>query len=298
MRTRALVAALSLALPAPHAAGAPGAAPASVTITATVLGGAGLAKTDVRLFVDGAPRPVEGWTEAGDLHLAILIDEAAARSAGESWNDLRAFVLAQAATTRVAVAYLRNHVPNLVQDFTTDREAAAGALRPPRGAGGASNPYRAALELVERWPRDGRRRSILLVSPGVDFFQGIHQGPLVRDVDPLVQAAQDRNVNVWTVFVPGGGHRGRNYTHVSNGKDSLSRLALATGGEFFSPGPGAPDSLAPFFDEVAAHLASQRLLTFSAAPGERGRQLDLDVTTEAPDAEILAPSAVRVPAGE
>ncbi len=75
------------------------------------------------------------------------------------------------------MAYLRNHAPNLVQDFTTDHEAAASALRAPRGAGGASNPYRAALELVERWPRDGQRRSILLLSPGVDFFQGIHQGP-------------------------------------------------------------------------------------------------------------------------
>ena len=298
MRTRALVAALSLALPAPHAAGAPGAAPPSVTVTVTVLGGAGLAKGDVRLLVDGAPRPVEGWAEDADLHLAILVDDAIARGAGDSWKGLRAFVTAQPATTRVAVAYLRNHVPNVVQDFTTDHEAAAGALRAPRGAGGASNPYRAALELLERWPRDGRRRSILLLSPGVDFFQGIHQSPAFRDVDPLVQAAQERNVNVWAVFVPGGGHRGRNYTHVSNGKDSLSRLALATGGEFFSSGPGTPDSLAPFFDEIAAHLASQRLLTFSAAPGERGRPLDLDVTTEAPDAEILAPSAVRVPAGE
>jgi hypothetical protein len=298
MRTRALVAALSLALPAPHAAGAPGATQPSVTVTVTVLGGAGLAKGDVRLLVDGAPRPVESWAEDADLHLAILVDDAIARGAGDSWKGLRAFVTAQPATTRVAVAYLRNHAPNVVQDFTTDHEAAAGALRAPRGAGGASNPYRAALELVERWPRDGRRRSILLLSPGVDFFQGIHQSPAFRDVDPLVQAAQERNVNVWAVFVPGGGHRGRNYTHVANGKDSLSRLALATGGEFFSSGPGTPDSLAPFFDEIAAHLASQRLLTFSAAPAERGRPLDLDVTTEAPDAEILAPSAVRVPAGE
>ena len=75
-------------------------------------------------------------------------------------------------------------------------------------------------------------------------------------------------------------------------------MGPATGGEFFSAGPGTPDSLAPFFDEIAAHLASQRQLTFSAAAGEGGRQIDLDVTTEAPDAEILAPSAVRVPAGE
>ena len=291
---------LWLACAGPGRAEAPAAAPFPVTVTVTVVGGAGapaVAKSDVRLLVESASRPVEGWAEDAELKLAILIDDAIARSAQDSWGDLRTFVTAQPATTRVAVAYLRNHAANLAQDFTPDHEAAVSALRAPRGVSGASNPYRAALELLARWPRDGRRRSILLISTGVDFFQGVHQGPLLRDVDPLIQAAQDRNVNVWTVFVPGGGHRGRNFTHVSNGKENLARLALATGGEFFSSGTGAPDSLKPYFDEIAVHLASQRLLTFSAAPGERGRPLDLDVTTEAPEVEILAPSAVRVPAG-
>jgi hypothetical protein len=263
----------------------------------TVLGGGAprVAKSDVRLLVEGKPRPLEGWAEEPRLELAILIDDAVARGRGDGWADLGRFVTAQLPTTRVAVVYLRNHSANFARDFTADHAAAAEVLRPPAGAGGPSNPYRAALEALARWPEGGARRSILMFSTGVDFFEGVHRGPVLRDVDPLIQAAQARNVNVWTVFIPGGGHRGRNFTHVSNGRENLARLALATGGEFFSA--DAADALKPFLDEIASHLASQRLLTFRATPGEGGRPLGLSVTTEAPDTEILAPSGAHIPAG-
>lgn len=276
----------------------PAPAPRSVTLTVTVLGDGAprVAKSDVRLLVEGEPRAVEGWAEEPQLELAILIDDAVIRGGAEGWADLGRFVTSQPPTTRVAVAYLRNHSANLARDFTADHAAAAGVLRLPAGAGGPSNPYRAAMEQLARWPQGGARRSILMFSTGVDFFDGVHQGPLLRDVDPLIQAAQARNVNVWTVFIPGGGHRGRNFTHVSNGRENLARLALATGGEFFSA--DAPDALKPFLDEIASHLASQRLLSFRAAPGEGGRPLSLSVMTEAPDAEILAASGARVSAGE
>jgi hypothetical protein len=300
-RAHLLLGVLSLAGTASSRAQTPAEAPRPVTFTVTAIGGEGgaaLSKADLQLFVENERRPVVGWAVDDDLHLAILVDDAVAGGAADRWSELRQFILAQPATTRVAVGYLRNHVAVMAQDFTTDHEAAAAALRSPRGVGGASSPYRAALDLLSRWPKSGPRRSILLVSPGVDFFQGVHQGPDLRDVDPLVRAAQTLNVNAWTVFYPGGGHRGRNFTHVRNGQENLARLADATGGESFTGGPGEPASLQPYLDEIAARLGRQSLLGFAAAPGESGRHVSVDVRTEAPDVELLFPSAVHVPAAK
>jgi hypothetical protein len=280
---------------------APTEASVPVTFTVTAVGGGeapALSKTDVQLFVENERRPVGRWASDADLHLAILIDDAVARGAAERWSELRQFILAQPAETRVAVGYLRNHVAVMAQDFTTDHEAAAAALRAPRGVGGPSSPYRGVADLLSRWPRSGPRRSILLISPGADFFRGVHQGPALRDVDPLIQTAQTLNVNVWTIFYPGGGHRGRNFTHVSNGQDNLARLADETGGEFHTSGPGEPASLTPYLDEVAAHLGRQSLLTFAAVPGKSRRRVGVYVRAEAPDVEFLFPSAVDVPAAK
>lgn len=293
-----LLGALALAGAGPVWAQAPSPeAPVTFTVTAvSEESAAPLPMTAVQLLVENERRPVAAWTRDESLHLAILVDDAAARGAADRWGELRQFILAQPATTHVGVAYLRNHVAVMAQDFTTDHEAAAAALRAPRGVGGASSPFRGTTDLLSRWPRSAPRRSVLLISPGVDFFQGVHQGPALREIDPLVRAAQALNVNVWTIFYPGGGHRGRNYTHVRNGQENLSRLADATGGVSYTSGPAEPATLKPYLDDVAALLRSQSLLSFAAPPGTSGRHVAVDVRTEDPGVEILFPSAVHVPA--
>lgn len=294
--------ALSLACAGSSWAQAPTEAPRPVTFTVTTVSAESapaLSKADVQLFLGSERKPVDGWAEDDNLHLAILIDDSIARGAADNWNDLRQFIMALPAATRVAVGYLRFGVATLAQDFTTDHEAAGRALRAPMGAAGSSSsPYVATLDLLRRWPKAGPRRSILLISTGVDFFAGRHQGPILPDVDPLIRRAQVQNTNIWAVFYPGGGHRARNFTHVLNGQENLARLAEATGGLLFALGPGVPASLKPHFDEIAAHLSRQHLLTFMAVRGEKGRHVDVNVRTEVPDAELLAPSAVFLPAAK
>src|SRR6202011_4505929 len=102
-----------------------------------------------------------------------MIDDSIDTSAGSNGKDLRSFILAQPQSTLIAVMYARNGAAMVAQDFTSDHELAANALRLPLGSEGAfSSPYLALLDLMKRWPNAGERRSIMLISSGIDYFRG------------------------------------------------------------------------------------------------------------------------------
>jgi hypothetical protein len=61
------------------------------------------------------------------LQLFILIDDTCDTSIGNSLNDLRDFINAQAATTVVGVAYMSNASIQIAQNFTNDHAAVAKA---------------------------------------------------------------------------------------------------------------------------------------------------------------------------
>ena len=85
---------------------------------------------------------VTEWTPArGDragLDLFFLVDDACDPSLGSQLNDLRAFINAQPSTTTVGVGYMRNGTVQIAQNFTTDHNRAAKALRLPIASSGAS----------------------------------------------------------------------------------------------------------------------------------------------------------------
>jgi len=54
-------------------------------------------------------------------------------------------------------------------------------------------------------PGDGERRSILLISSGIDYFRG-NFGPTSPDLDPTIESAQKGNINIWTLYAPDAGH--------------------------------------------------------------------------------------------
>jgi len=84
---------------------------------------------------------VTGWTPArGDragLDLFVLIDDASDPSLGSQLDDLRAFINAQAPSTSVGVAYMRNATVEITQNVTTDHSQAAKGLRLPIASSGA-----------------------------------------------------------------------------------------------------------------------------------------------------------------
>ncbi len=276
------------------------AAPGTVTMTVTAVGKKDtsppvVTKDDVQLYLNKERTQIADWKHGGRLYLAVLIDDSLDSGIANQWNDLKAFFAAQPDTTYISVAYARNGTAMLAQDFTSDHELAAKALRIPVGSGGAfTSPYLALLDLMKRWPASADRRSILLFSSGIDYFRGdFWTRP--PDLDSTISRAQKQNINVWTIYAPDAGHRGRGFFIANRAQSYLTELSDQTGAESFYLGTAAPVTLKPYFDELSVHFSNQYLLTFKASGGAKGRFERVRIATELPYVEFLAASQAFLP---
>ena len=292
------VAAFALATAAPVPA-----ATDAVTMTVTAVGKKRatpppIKKDDVELFQGKERMQVADWRRGETLFIAILIDDSLDRQVAGEWKDLKAFIDAQPQNTYVAVAYSRNGTAAVAQDFTNDHALAAKALRIPMGGGGAfTSPYLSLQDWLKRWPTSGGdRRSIIMISSGVDYFRGSFD-PIDPDLESTIERAQKENINVWTIYYPDEGHVGRRQFRVFNAQSNLSRLSEETGAESFYLDFGVPVSLKQYFDEIQDHLNNQYLLTFNASGGgKKGKFERVRVATEIPNVEFITPSEVFLPA--
>jgi hypothetical protein len=277
------------------------AGPGTVSMTVTAVGKKDtsapiVTKDDVQLYLNKERTQIVDWKHGEKLYLAVLIDDSLDSGIANQWNDLKAFLTSQPDTTYVSVAYAQNGTAMLAQDFTNNHELAAKALRLPLGNGGAfSSPYLALLDLMKRWPTSEDRHSILLFSSGIDYFRGdFWTKP--PDLDSTISRAQKQNINVWTIYAPDAGHRGRGFFIANRAQSYLSELSDETGAESFYLGTAAPVTLKPYFDELSTHLSNQYLLTFKASGGAKGRFERVRVATELPYVEFLAASEAFLPA--
>ena len=278
------------------------AASGTATFTVTAVGkkeGAPLiAKDDVQFFTGKERKQITDWKKDDNLFLAILIDDSIDNGAAGQWNDLKGFIMDQPATTHIAVGYIRNNETQVAQDFTADHELAAKALRIPLGTGAiGSSPYLGTLDMLKRWPQTGPRRSILLISSGIDFFRGARSGPFYPDLDSVTQRAQRQNTNIWTIYYPSAGHHGQSFYYVTNAQNNLGKMSDDTGAESYYLFTGVPVSLKSYFDEIALHLSNQYLLTFAGSGGSKGKYQSVKVKSALPDVEFSVPAAVFIPPG-
>jgi hypothetical protein len=271
-----------------------------VTTTVTAVGKKNtqpppIKKDDVELYKGKERLQVADWRKGETLFLAVLIDDSLEQNIANQWSDLKAFMMAQPPTTYIAVFYGRNGAATVAQDFTKDHAVAAKALRIPLGGFGAfSSPYLELEDLIKRLPGAGERRSIMLISSGIDYFHG-NFGPISPDVDPTIENAQKNNINIWTVYAPDAGHGGRGFFRVNNAQSELSEISEETGAESYFLGFGPPVTLKGYFDEISDHLNNQYLLTFEGSGGKKGRFERIRVTTEIQGVEFMAPSGVYLP---
>ncbi|MGA2097633.1 MAG: hypothetical protein ABSH39_15140 [Candidatus Acidiferrum sp.] len=293
--------ALTMAAEVSFAPNAAAADSSSVTTTVTAVGKkdtqpAPLTQNDVQLYQGKEKVQVADWKRGDTLFLAILIDDSLESVVANQWGDLKAFMMAQPENTYIAVAYARNGAAMVAQDFTKDHALAAKALRIPLGNAGAfTSPYLAVQDWEKRWPDSGERKSLILLSSGVDYFRGSFD-PVDPDLDTTIAHAQKQNINIWTIYVPDAGHVGRRSFRVFNAQSNLSRLSEETGAESYYLGFGSPVTLKPYFDEILMHLNNQYLLTFVGNGGKKGKFERVRVTTEVPNVEFLTPSEVFLPA--
>jgi hypothetical protein len=276
------------------------AASGTVTFTVTAVGKKEatppIAVDDVQLFTGKERKQIADWKKGDKLFLAILIDDSLDSTAAGQWDYLREFIMAQPPSTYIAVGYIANNSTRVMQDFTDNHELAAKALRIPLGLGAiGSSPYLGTLDMLKRWPETGLRRSILLISSGIDFFRGGGMGAFYPDLDGVISRAERQNTNIWTMYYPSASHRSRSFWLATYGQNNLDKMAEDTGGESYFLGPSTPVSLKPYFDEVSTHLSNQYLLTFAGSGGTKGKYQNVKVKTEMKDVEFFSPAAVYLP---
>jgi hypothetical protein len=273
----------------------------NVTFTVTAVGKkdaevSNIPKDDVQLFQGKDRKQIGDWKKGDTLFLAILIDDSIETSAGGQWDYLREFIMAQPPSTSIMVGYITDNGTRVLQDFTPNHELAAKALRLPIGIGSiGSSPYLGTIDLLKRWPQTGPRRSVILISSGIDYFRGQGFGPFSPDLDPLISRAEKQNTNIWTIYYPSAGHRGRSFFRTNNAQNNLDKLSQDTGAESYFLGGLAPVSLKPYLDEIGMHLNNQYLLTFAGSGGAKGKFQNVKVKSEAKEVEFFTPAALFVP---
>ena len=295
----AVVAAALLITPSAKAQAQAGAGNATFTVTAVGKKDAevsNIPKDDVRLLQGKDRKQIGDWRKGDSLFLAILIDDSIDSSAGGQWEYLREFIMAQPPSTFIMVGYITDNGTRVLQDFSPNHELAAKALRLPIGFGSiGSSPYLGTIDLLKRWPKTGPRRSVILITSGIDFFRGPGFGPFYPDLDPLISRAERQNTNIWTIYYPSASHRGRSFRLGNNAQNNLDKLSQDTGAESYFLGTQTPVSIKPYLDEITVHLNSQYLLTFAGSGGAKGKYQGMKVRTELKDVEFLAPAAVYIP---
>ena len=275
------------------------AAPENVTLTVTAVGKKdvkppAVSRNDVQFFQNKERTQIADWRRGERLYLAVLIDDSLNSTVASQWRELKDFFNAQPPTTYISVSYARNGAAEVAQDFTNDHALAAKALRLPIGQGAFTSPYFAVQDLMKRLPGTPRdRRSVLLISSGIDYFHG--NFPTSPDLDTTIEQAQKRNINVWSIYSPDAGRRSRRFFLATRAQSDLTQLAQETGAEAYYLGTDAPVTFKPYLDQIATHLRNQYLLTFSGGGGAKGHFARVKVAAELPNSKFMSASQVYLP---
>lgn len=277
-----------------------------VTITATGRSGAMppvLGRQDVSVHQSNQPRPVVSLIPANSskapLDLVILVDDSLNTNLGLQFRGLKEFIRSLPENTRIAIAYGANGMARMQQNFTTDRAAAEKAIRLPNAQfQGSSGIYFALNDLIKKWPAGADRREVLLISDGIDLTYGIDESTPGQNLalNQAIRTAQRNNITVYCLFASGAGFLARNQFLIMNGQSCLGKLALDTGGDSFFLGFQTPVSFHPFLQALTKMIEQQYLLTFRAALPQKAGFHSLNVSTEMPRVELLAPTHIYLPA--
>jgi hypothetical protein len=256
-------------------------------------------RQDVMVYEGKTRDAVNSWVPAkgenADLELFVLIDDSASASLGTQLDDIRQFISSQPPTTKVGVAYMQNGSAQIVQNLTADHVQAAKSVRLPVGTAGVNaSPYFSLEDLIKRWPAGSPRREVLMISDGIDLYDGEDlQDPYVSHA---IEQAQRAGIVVFAIYNPGAGHYARSYWRSYWGQLFLSQVADETGGDSYYIGFNGPAvSFVPYLDQMQHRLNNQYLLTFTAKPQKKSGMQPVRLTTELPNTELVGADHVYVP---
>jgi hypothetical protein len=257
-------------------------------------------KQAISVYENRKLQEVAGWVplrgERSGLQLVVLLDDSSRGNLGLQLNDIRSFVTGLPPTTQVAIGYMRNGAPNLVQNFSSDHAQVVKSLRLPQGIQSINgSPYFCLSDLAKHWPGGDAnvRREVIMVTDGVDRYSGGRFDPEDPYVQAAVSDAQRAGIIVYSIYFRGAGRLDRNLMVTDGGQNYLTMVSDSTGGKVYLEGFGNPVSFAPFLSDIQRKLQNQYELSFvsTAKPGLQS----IRVKTSQPNTSLEFPS--RVPVG-
>jgi VWFA-related protein len=258
----------------------------------------GLKPEDFSVREDGLPQRIISVKRPAEMPLivAVLIQDDLVSRVNNEIRGIKKFIRGLPDGSRVMTAYISVGSLRITQDFTTDRERAAGSLR-ILVSSAAVSPFSPYIEVVDALRRfDSQpvgRRIVLLVSDGLDVSRGFRSSSPGQSVelDRAIDEAQRRGIAVFAFYAPAVGLTRRSHLAVNFGQGSLNRIADETGGDAFFSGTDFV-TFDPYFKELNDLLGRQWLITYRTANVEPGFR-KIEVKTDY-DLELLHPSGYHL----
>ncbi len=254
---------------------------------------------NIKVELDRKPQEVVGWQpyrgKNSALQLVVLMDEASRTIVSLQLVELKRFLLSLPPNVQVAVGYMMNGEPNLLQNLTTDHQAVANSLRLPMGINSINgSPYFCISALAKAWPgrNPGVRREVLMVTDGLDPYEPRTFDPNDPYVLAAISDAQNAGIVIYSIYFRGvGGFSSRTWG-VDVGQNYLTELSGATGGMVYTEGLIDPVSFQPFLKDLLIKLQNQYELKFVTTP-RKGLQY-FKVQSTLRNIKLDAPSDVPV----
>ncbi|HEX8557161.1 MAG TPA: VWA domain-containing protein [Pyrinomonadaceae bacterium] len=283
------------------------ASPTPVRVEVTLTGGKGRAapepkREDVRVYVDGAERPVVSFEkEEEPVSYGLVVDNSGSlRSQAAAVVGAAKFLVGRnrPGDEAFVVRFVSSDNIQLLQPLTSDARALGGALDSMRIQGGQTALLDALHLAGEHLVRNAkpagsaaRRLALVLVSDGEDR-ESSHK------VEEVLRPLKAGGVRVYCVGMTGALDDERGFVTESKrrkAKDLLEKIATETGGRFYyaEKGPWLEEAVA----EVSANMRARYFVGYEppAAAGEAPGKVEVRLVG-APAKEKLRARVVE-PAG-
>src|SRR5713101_5447326 len=196
------------------------------------------------------------------MNIAILIQDDLISQVGNELGVTRDFIRSLPAGSRVMVGYITAGTLQVRQPFTTDLNRAANSLRIPIASTSASafNPYVEVIEALKKFDSSWKGpNAVLLISDGLDVSRGFDAMTAghTLDIDRTINAANKRDVAIYSFYAPSVGLTSYSYLAASYGQSSLNRVSHDTGGRAFFQGTTGFVTFDSYFNRLREELNRQ-----------------------------------------
>lgn len=241
-----------------------------------------LQPTDFAVREEGRPQQIVSVQKPNETppEVAVVFQDDLVSRVSNEINGMKSFIRGLPQGSRVMTAYITAGSLSVAQEFTADRERAAGSLRIVRGnqASAPFSPYEELLDVLRRFDsQPPGRRFVLLVSDGLDVSRGFRSASpgLVMDLDRAIREAQRRGIAVFSFYAPTVGLTSVSRLATNFGQGSLNRLADETGGMAFFSGTDFV-TFDAYFKELNDILGRQWVITYrSTNTGSGFRRIEV-----------------------